>query len=81
MRIDDTLRDSRRCLLPPQSNRVVKVLHSWRSSHKFSGGCGMRGDCRSNDAVKVPYRKFVYPVIAAVTGPIFTFAPPDFFGT
>jgi len=25
-------------------------------------------------------RKFIYPVIAAVTGPILTFAPPAFFG-
>ena len=28
-----------------------------------------------------PHRKFVYPVIAAVTGPILIFAPSDFFGT
>ena len=27
------------------------------------------------------FRKFIYPEIAAVTGPILTFAPPDFFGT
>ena len=25
--------------------------------------------------------RMVVPVIAAVTGPILTFAPPDFFGT
>ena len=29
---------------------------------------------------KPGYRKFVYPVIAAVTDPILTFAPPAFFG-
>ncbi len=31
--------------------------------------------------LEFPYRKFVYPVIAAVTGPILTFVPPVFFGT
>ena len=30
---------------------------------------------------KPGHRKFIYPVIAAVTGPILTFAPPAFFGT
>src|SRR4029077_12721334 len=29
---------------------------------------------------KPGHRKFVYPVIAAVTDPILTFAPPAFFG-
>ncbi len=50
-------------------------------SHNFSGRCGMRGDCRSNDAVNSLTGNFVYPVIAAVTGPILTFAPPECFGT
>src|SRR5205809_5191200 len=29
---------------------------------------------------KPGHRKFIYPVIAAVTGPALTFAPPAFFG-
>jgi hypothetical protein len=32
-------------------------------------------------AAKPGHRKFVYPVIDAVTGPILTFAAPAFFGT
>jgi len=35
----------------------------------------------TNDAVNSLPGKPVYPVIAAVTGPILTFAPPAFFGT
>src|SRR5713226_2006408 len=81
MRTDDALRHLRRCALSQRCNRVVKVRHSYRNSRNFSGRCGVGGDCRSNDAVNSPPGKSVYPVIAAVTGPILTFAPPAFFGT
>src|SRR5260370_24061828 len=81
MRTDDALRHLRRCSLSPQRNRVVKVRHSYRNSDNFSGRCGWAAIVARMMQVNAPTGKSVYPVIAAVTGPIFTFAPPAFFGT
>ena len=57
---------------------------SWqdcRNSDNFSDSCGVGTISDSTDAVNPLQGKPVYPVIAAVTGPILTFAPPAFFGT
>jgi hypothetical protein len=62
----------------PNSNRRCSDCQRLFPNTSRAPKCGERY-LESTD--KPGHRGFIYPVIAAVTGPVLTFAPPAFFGT